>query len=311
MTVLSRNFRIEVLPRERLRIHLPDHDDIEVAWQATIAPDATDVRTAVLVHGALAHAHWWDHLSPGILALGFNRVVAIDLSGHGRSGWRTSYSRAAWANELIALARHLELDDSDVVIGHSLGGAVALEACQAAPDAWGPTVLVDAVVDWGFPRGSGGPKSPFRGNRADAKPSHNEVDAQPMGQRFFPTRTAASERFRLVPPQDGGDPEIMRHIARESVRLEEGVGWTWRFDPRLLGKPFDPPLSWGETAAHDDLAYIRGEHSVLVPEERFAAIVALLGPHRALTVPDAHHHVILDHPDGFLEALGRVLTADA
>ena len=47
-------------------------------------------RSIVLVHGGAAHSRWWDHIAP-LLARGW-RVVALDLSGHGDSGRRDSYS---------------------------------------------------------------------------------------------------------------------------------------------------------------------------------------------------------------------------
>ena len=50
----------------------------------------------VLVHGGAAHARWWDHIAPLLLA-GGHRVAALDLSGHGDSGRRDSYSLDAWA----------------------------------------------------------------------------------------------------------------------------------------------------------------------------------------------------------------------
>ena len=44
----------------------------------------------MLVHGGAAHSRWWDHIGP-LLADG-RLVVAIDLSGHGDSARRESYS---------------------------------------------------------------------------------------------------------------------------------------------------------------------------------------------------------------------------
>ena len=59
-------------------------------------------RGLVLVHGGGAHAHWWDHIAP-LLALD-RRVLALDLSGHGDSGRRDSYTLDAWATEVLAVA---------------------------------------------------------------------------------------------------------------------------------------------------------------------------------------------------------------
>ena len=63
---------------------------------------AASGRGIVLVHGGAAHSRWWDHIGPLLAA--DRRVVAIDLSGHGDSGRRESYSFDAWAGEMLAVA---------------------------------------------------------------------------------------------------------------------------------------------------------------------------------------------------------------
>src|SRR5215471_2564790 len=77
-------------------------------------------RGIVLVHGGAAHSRWWDHVGP-LLADG-RRVVAIDLSGHGDSGRRESYSLDGWAREVLAVAEDAGIAAvPPTVIGHSMG----------------------------------------------------------------------------------------------------------------------------------------------------------------------------------------------
>src|ERR1700744_6434369 len=78
----------------------------------------------ILVHGGAAHARWWDHIAP-LLASG-RRVVAVDLSGHGDSGRREKYTLDGWAGEVMAVAAHAGFAGPPVVVGHSMGGFVAL-----------------------------------------------------------------------------------------------------------------------------------------------------------------------------------------
>src|SRR3954453_18771864 len=65
-----------------------------------------------------------------------NRVVTLDLLGHGRSDrptdmWR--YSMTTFGAEVIALLDHLEVDEA-VLLGTSLDANVALEAASLAPE---------------------------------------------------------------------------------------------------------------------------------------------------------------------------------
>jgi len=68
-------------------------------------------------------------------------VIALDLRGHGESGRAAVYDIDAFADDVLAVAADTGLQ-RPVVVGHSLGGLIAL-ACAARPDAVRAAVLVD------------------------------------------------------------------------------------------------------------------------------------------------------------------------
>ena len=78
-----------------------------------------DRRGLVLVHGGGAHAHWWTHVAARLA--GDLRVVAIDLSGHGDSDHRDSYSLEQWTDEVIAVVEAGRIVGPPVIVGHSMG----------------------------------------------------------------------------------------------------------------------------------------------------------------------------------------------
>jgi pimeloyl-ACP methyl ester carboxylesterase len=92
-------------------------------------------RVLVLVHGLLMNRRMYERLGPALAERG-NRVVCVDLLGHGRSDRPEDlrlYSMPLFARQVIALLDHLELD-SAVVGGTSLGANVALELAVHDPD---------------------------------------------------------------------------------------------------------------------------------------------------------------------------------
>jgi pimeloyl-ACP methyl ester carboxylesterase len=91
-------------------------------------------RSLVLIHGLLMNGRMYDRLAPEMAKRG-NRVIAIDLLGHGRSDRPTDmsqYSMTFFARQVEALLDHLDLD-SAVIGGTSLGANVTLELAYLEP----------------------------------------------------------------------------------------------------------------------------------------------------------------------------------
>lgn len=105
-------------------------------------------RPLILVHGLLLSQEMHRPLAKALAARG-NRVITVDLLGHGRSDrprdmWR--YSMGAFAEQLIGLMDHLELEEA-AVMGTSLGANTALEVASRAPERLRGMVLEMPVLD--------------------------------------------------------------------------------------------------------------------------------------------------------------------
>jgi pimeloyl-ACP methyl ester carboxylesterase len=80
------------------------------------------------------------------------RVIAVDLAGHGASGkGRAAWSIANFANDVAAVVRGADAENV-VLVGHSLGGPVVVEAGLMLPDRVIGVIGVDAFFDeWADP----------------------------------------------------------------------------------------------------------------------------------------------------------------
>jgi pimeloyl-ACP methyl ester carboxylesterase len=241
-----------------------------------------DAPGVVLVHGGAAHSGWWDHIAPQLTG---HRVVAVDLSGHGDSGRREVYDGHLWAQEVIA-AVDAERLHRPVVIGHSMGGWVAVTVGVDFPGHVSAVVVIDSPLN-------------------DQPPDEARLRERRRPHRLYPTVAEAVGRFRTLPVQDVLLPYVREHVARTSLRAVEG-GWTWQFDPeffgnRLLLRELLPHLSCPATL-------FRCEHGLVSPE--MAAEMARLVP-TALPVvdlADAGHHPMLDQPLALVTALRTLLA---
>jgi pimeloyl-ACP methyl ester carboxylesterase len=272
-----------------------------LAWGDTTRP------VLVLVHGGAAHAHWWSHLAPWLADT--HRVVAIDLSGHGESGWRETYRPEVWADEVLAVAEAEAAGSPGrtprpVVIGHSMGGFVTIVAAARHGARLEGAMVLDAPV---------------------RRPDPESEEARRRGPNMFrapktyPDLETAVEHFHLVPPQPATHPWLLEHVARHSLRRADD-GWTWKFDPGMFAHRSGPsrPSAFGPELARAScrLAIVNGERSAIVDDDVIAHMQQLVAGSPAsaagvpfVKVPDAHHHLLLDQPLATVTALRAILAS--
>jgi pimeloyl-ACP methyl ester carboxylesterase len=257
-------------------------DGADVAYRAWGDDSASGL---VLVHGGAAHARWWDHIGP-VLAQD-RRVVALDLSGHGDSGRRDYYSLDGWAHEVMAVAQAAGITDPPIIIGHSMGGFVALRAAGLFGAGLEGIVVIDSPVQ-------------------DLTPEELAArDSRAFGPlRVYPTREAAIARFHPMPDQPTL-PYVLEHVATTSIRAVEG-GWSWKFDPAVFGR------SRGSLTLlrHLDcrVALFVAEHGIVPPTttELMYDKLGQLAP--VIEIPAAGHHIMLDQPIALLTGIRTLLS---
>ena len=132
-------------------------DGVEIAYEAR----GSGSPTLLFVHGwCCDRSHWRNQLD---VFAADHRVVAIDLPGHGASGAdRNRWTLEGLARDVQSVAETLDLERV-VIVGHSMGGPVALMAAQRMPDRVvgiiGVDTLHNAEIDYsgeqfqGFARG--------------------------------------------------------------------------------------------------------------------------------------------------------------
>ncbi|WP_379624123.1 alpha/beta fold hydrolase [Pseudonocardia sp. GCM10023141] len=152
----------------------------------------------VLVHGAFC-----DRSDVGALVEHYrssHRVVAVDLRGHGRSDAPVqNYPVDVFAGDVAWLCAQLGVH-RPVVIGHSLGGQVALQLAADHPDLPAAVVALDSTIV--PPPGAADVLAPV--TAAIAGPNHVGALQQFMAMTMLPTdeRTRAAgvlDRLAAVP----------------------------------------------------------------------------------------------------------------
>ncbi len=248
----------------------------------------------LFLHGNGAHADWWSHIAP--FFSGEWRCAALSFSGMGRSDRREEgYTIAGLAREALAAVGAAELDAGParpVVISHSFGGSVAIEAATADPAAFAGVVTVD---------------TPLNLDPEQLRAARGKAQKRRTTHRLYNSFEEGLAGFRLSPPQACGNDFIADHIARQSLVQIEG-GWTWHFDPRRVTIDSQRNLAATRQLACP-AAYLYGDQSVLVtPESLPRALDILPAGTPAIAIPNAAHHVMVDQPLSLVTALRTLLA---
>ena len=264
--------------------HTVEVDECDVAYQRWGDAGKPPV---LLIHGMNAHSHWWDFIAPQLLDT--YQVAAMDLTGMGDSDYRYSYEAETYAEEIKAVCDDAGFGSDMIIVAHSFGGNMSVKAVNQYPERFGGLILVDSGI---------------------RHPDEPEPDRPPMGGRakVYPDKDTALGRFRLQPPQPCENEYILQYIARHSLLPIDG-GYTWKFDEDLLHS-----LKGAEREAEDyrnirlPFGVIYGCDSELFSPRNVEYLEELVPePFTAIGIEGAQHHVFLDKPLEFVDALRSLL----
>lgn len=97
-----------------------------------------DVSTVVLIHGLSSYGSFWEHQIPALAQQ--HRVLVLDLPGFGQSGKPDAPYTPPWYADIVADWMSAVWAPKATVVGHSMGGQIALTLALEHPD------RVDALV---------------------------------------------------------------------------------------------------------------------------------------------------------------------
>ena len=242
---------------------------------------AAPMPALILLHGGAAHAHWWDHLAP-IFAPHY-RVIALDLRGHGDSSWAIppAYQIDDYVADVTALIAQLALAPV-TLLGHSLGGFIALAYAIAQPQLVRRLIVVDMRARLSSRRYM---------RLLQALPSPVYQDEQDL-----------LRRFRLLPADTHASPQLLHSIARHSVRPSTARQLQLKSDRAAFTRvPCD--LEGQLARLTCPTLFIRGQDSRYLSARSLAELTQTCPDARGVEIPRAGHHVFLDNPADFLQAV--------
>lgn len=206
-----------------------------------------------------------------------HQVVAVDLPGNGASGHgRQTWTMAAYGEDVASVVRQLGLDEV-VLVGHSLGGDVTVEAARRLGDRVQGLVWISSYQSLGFPQDRdqiGRWLAPFREDFVAA--------TDDLARRNFGPQPDQDLVDRVAAKMCAADPDVVVQVLEAKMFNE----------PALLaglGEITAPVVAINPDYKHNDEVSLAA-HGVELIE-----------------IPGVGHFTMLEDPDGFNEALARTI----
>ncbi|WP_339529905.1 alpha/beta hydrolase [Pseudomonas mucidolens] len=237
----------------------------------------------VLLHGLRAYAQTWESL---VEALGDGYCIyALDQRGRGLSDWApaASYHTQSYVEDLQDFVAHAGLQRF-VLLGHSLGGANALEYARQTPGRLMGLIIEDI-----------GPGSSSQGDGAAR--IRREMNQTPLR---FDDWQAARAFWRASRP--GLSEQGLASRLANSMKENAGA-ITWRHDQQGIAEArlsIEPTDLWPAVRALDcPTLFIRGARSDFLPAATLQAMRDSNAQVRTAEVADASHYVHDDQGETF------------
>ncbi|WP_018155519.1 alpha/beta fold hydrolase [Demetria terragena] len=244
-------------------------------------------------HGLFGQGRNWNQIAKG-LADDF-RVSLVDLPDHGKSPWSESFSYVGMADTLAAELGELAPGEKWTLVGHSMGGKVAMLVALRHPDLLERLGVVDiSPVSYG-------------GLRAFGK--------YVMGMRSIDLESISSRSEAEASLQERVPDATVRGFLLQNLRRDDG-GFAWQMNLTLLGDSLSKLGDWPADAISTGTTYggpvlwVAGAESAYVTTEYDDAMRRLFPRAQLITIKRAGHWVHSEQPEVFLAVLRRYLTAD-
>ena len=241
----------------------------------------------VMVHGLDRVARTFDHLALRLSPA--YRVIAIDMRGHGDSGWdpQGRYLVEDHVGDLEGVVQQLELRDL-VLWGNSTGGRVVQVFAGKHPE------LVSHVISEDV-----GPERPRQIADNYAKRVQQEQAGWASEDELLAQLTKTNPRMSLT---------VLEPYVRYGTKKRADGRIEWKRDPQLVNGFVATDLWRSVRTITSPILYVLGGRSNIVPPETQEELRKTLPNAQLITIPDVGHYPSDEKPDEVMRIVSQFLA---
>lgn len=238
-------------------------------------------QTLVILHGLFGSKRNWSSIARQLSDT--FRVLTVDLRNHGESPWNDIHDYPSMAEDVATLIEN-ECSEPAIVLGHSMGGKVAMYLSLVWPH------LVDQLIVVDIPpaRSSGTP--------IDYVHAMQKVPLATLSHR----RDVELALADMIP-----DPKVRGFLVTNITSRTEGLVWIANLD--AIEKHFDQILDWPDSLNGRQFSrptiFLEGEQSTFVGSEHEEVIRHFFPLAHRQVIENAGHWVHVENTEAFLHAV--------
>ncbi len=248
----------------------------------------------VILHGLYGSSDNWISIAKE-LATRF-RVILVDLRNHGRSPFANEVNYALMAQDVLNLVAEIKFE-SFYLIGHSMGGKVAMRLASMNPSAVKKLVAVDI--------------SPF-GYKCGSEKIIGEHSAILEGLKSLPlhlvqTRQEADDFLSTYVPS----VRVRQFLLKNLKRSRTGC-YYWQLNVNaiaeniesIMDNAFDPS---SKVKIETPTLFLKGENSDYLSTHCVEQLPSLFSNYKVVEIPNSGHWLHAEQPQLFVKLVSEFL----
>jgi hypothetical protein len=233
----------------------------------------------VILHGLFGFSDNWQTQAKKFSE--YYRVILVDLRNHGHSPWSSDFSYSIMVEDLLKLVQKLELKQF-ILLGHSMGGKVAMHFAQKHPNFLDKLIVVDMGVK--------------------SYPMHHQHILEAFNRIDLTQMSARSEAEQIL--KQFIDSEGVRQFLLKNLYWKEKGKLSWRLNFPVLEAAMPEILSaLPEDEVLITTLFIRGSLSNYILDEDIPVLESYFPDSTIVSIENAGHWVHAEAPDDFVDSV--------